>query len=170
MRGRVGGELDLLKVYKTITSLDDDVIQALRRLIFLVALEFHSAIASRCVKPVAQNLQALAILVNVPGRSDCSVLDVLRHGGARWYPLKWRLRPSCVNWSDGRLQHTTGTQVADPRNGECLLLSGPPRSYSGVMPLGTVPLTQLMRESITRRGELTALAQPHVIQRCLGNI
>ena len=77
---RVRGELDLLKVDKTVASLDDDVVQPRWRDGLVVALEFHPAVTSRCVEPIAQDFEALPILVNVAGRSDCSVLDVLRHG------------------------------------------------------------------------------------------
>ena len=76
MHVRIRGELDLLKVDETIASFDDDVIQTLRRFVFVIALEFHPSIASRCVEPIAKNLEALTVLIYVPSRSDCSFFDI----------------------------------------------------------------------------------------------
>lgn len=84
----IRSELDLLKIYETITSLDDDVIQSLWRFVFVVALEFYPAIASRSIEPIAQDFEALAILVNVAGCCDSGVLNILSHGGRMFHYRK----------------------------------------------------------------------------------
>ncbi|MDT4859776.1 hypothetical protein FQZ97_943020 [compost metagenome] len=73
-------ELDLLEVNQAIRTFDNDVIQPRRRDCLVVALKLHPGVASRRVKPIAENSEALPVLVDVTGGSDRGVLDVFRHG------------------------------------------------------------------------------------------
>lgn len=80
MRVWIRGELDLLEIKQAICTLDNDVIQPCRRDSLVVTLKPHPGIASRCVKPIAKNPEALTVLINVTCGGDRGILDVFRHG------------------------------------------------------------------------------------------
>gem|GEM_PF-7074184 len=73
------GELDLLKINEVITSFDDNVIEALWCFVFIIALKFHAAITHRCIKPIAQDLKTLAILINITSCRDGSFLNMFTY-------------------------------------------------------------------------------------------
>ncbi|OCV73946.1 hypothetical protein A9P93_14870 [Klebsiella pneumoniae] len=79
MRVRIWSELDLLKVNEAITSFDDDIIQSLWCFVFIITFKFHAAIARRCIKPIAQDLKALTILINITSCSDGGFLNIFTH-------------------------------------------------------------------------------------------